>query len=334
MSPRRFFLLALVLALALTGCELAGGDGVETTTQTETVVPIPEGPDVTIDGDAAEQGSPDIHEGAKDETPAGVTPDEAEQVLEPVAGIGPPKAVGGAQLLSCPKKLVRNHSSRGTAKVATVFYHYTVSAPGTLRAIWNLFNTASFEASSHILLEPSGECEQIVEYGRKAWTQGAFNPIAVSVEIVCCRSDPPRSWWLAQPIIKKGLLAAWTVDRLKQFGLPPRRVDLEGCNAKAGYTDHNAAECGNDHTDVGRGFPWDVVGRQISALFNSGSLTKLVWQARSGGNVLFQQQAVSVGGVGGYDRLLAILRGRGEAKVRAAEKANGDVRIVLVQILA
>jgi hypothetical protein len=46
-------------------------------------------------------------------------------------------------------------------------------------------------------------------------------------------------------------------------GIPIRRVDPIGCNFIPGYTDHNALECGNDHTDVLPNFPWDVLGKQL-----------------------------------------------------------------------
>ena len=151
--------------------------------------------------------------------------------------LGPPLPVGGAQLLSCTSNPVRNFSTRAAGSVVSMpTLHYTVSTPGTLDAIRGLFDDPNFAASSHTLLEPSGRCVQIVPFSKKAWTQGAFNSVADSVEIICCRTDPSRAWWLAQPIIAKSLLASWIVDRLRARGLPPKLVDPIGCEPLAGWT--------------------------------------------------------------------------------------------------
>lgn len=209
---------------------------------------------------------PDVHEDARDETPAGIEPGEAAEIVNgETSGVGEPRPVGGAENLDCRRNLVRNRSSRGGAKVKLVVLHYTVSRPGTLDVIRRLFDTPSFAASSHIGLEPSGRCELWVPYPEKAWTEGAFNPVGESVEIMAMGTEP-RSWWLAQPIISKGLLASWVRDRLRANGLPLRRVDPVGCAVQqAGWTDHDALECGNSHHDVQPAFPYDVLQRQIVA---------------------------------------------------------------------
>lgn len=320
----------------------------ESTTVTKTVVEVPvPGPTINpvIDPDQVvtpaqeaeqanpEQAGPAIHEDAKDETPPGVTPAEVATIDNSrPPGLGAPQPTGGAELLSCREHFVRNYSDRAAgSRVSQVVLHYTVSDPGSLDAIRNLFDTPSFAASSHLLLEPSGRCELIVPYAKKAWTEGAFNSVSDSVEIVCCRSDPSRSWWLAQPILKSGLLASWVVDRLRANGLPPKLVDPSGCTPRAGYTDHNRLECGNSHVDVGANFPWDVFGRQVRTLYNAGT-TKLVWQLRSGGAVIRQAKAKRVHGATGYTRLVRWMRGDGARKVRAAERQNGKVRLAKVTV--
>jgi hypothetical protein len=68
---------------------------------------------------------------------------------------------------------------------------------------------------------------------------------------------------LARPVARdadlpRGVLADLMRDAMRH-GIPLRRVDPVGCNFIPGWTDHNALECGNNHTDVLPNFPWDVL---------------------------------------------------------------------------
>lgn len=269
-------IISAVLTLLVGGIVVTIDDGDPSTPPRHIEIKVPGSGPVQVDRgaqqepdeqrEAATGETPDVHEDARDETPAGVTAQDVETITEGhTAGLGEPRPTGGAENLSCRQNLVRNRSSRGGARTKIVVLHYTVSKPGTLDVIWRLFNTPSFAASSHIGLEGSGRCEQWVPYSWKAWTQGSFNPVSESVEIIATGSEP-RSWWLAQPIFAKGLLASWVRDRLRANGLPLRRVDPVGCAVQsAGWTDHNALECGNSHHDVLPNFPYDVLQRQIVA---------------------------------------------------------------------
>lgn len=230
-----------------------------------------------------ENVGPDIHEDMLDETPPGITEDEA---LE--AHITPPNPLpadeeyepqpqGGANDFTCRQNYVRNYSPRSTGVRTSMFVlHFTVSSPGSLRAIWNLFNTASFGASSHYLLELNGQCEQIVPFGSKAWTQGAFNSSAESVEIVT--NNLTTNEWLAAPILRDATLAKMVVSRLKANGLPARLVDPAGCTPQAGVTDHNRLECGNSHWDVGPGFPWGKLMEDVRQIYAHGVLCNAACQ--------------------------------------------------------
>jgi hypothetical protein len=320
-------LLALaMLVLFAAGCEFTIETEAPPPPETVTAAPVPGTPDPVIDPDQEQTDANrpegvDMHEDAKDETPPGVTPVEAEQARETPPGVGLPQPLGGAELLSCPFQGVRNFSSRGGARVSMVVIHYTVSSPGSLDVIQNLFDTSSFAASSHIGLEGNGRCEQWVRYSDKAWTEGAFNPVGVSVEIIA-RGTESREWWLSQSIIKNGLLASWIVDRLRANGLPPKLVDPVGCTPKAGWTDHNFLECGNTHTDVQPNFPYRKVQDQVVALFNAGQ-TRVVWRVMSSGEALVQRAR--------YSRIVVWLSNHPDI-VRAEEKANGAVNLRKVTV--
>lgn len=325
----RYYILIFALCLALAGCEFGSNED-SPATETVVEVPIPGPDDPTIDPDQQQTSSErpegiDAHEDAKDETPPGVTPEELKKAKSTPPGVGKPKPVGGAQLLSCRDHFVRNFSDRApNTKVSMFVLHYTVSSTASFDAIWNLFNTPSFGASSHYLLGVTGRCERLVPNTKKAWTQGAFNSVSESVEIVCCTSNPSRSWWLDQPIIKNNLLASLIVDRLRARGLPPNLVNPGACTPIAGFTDHNRLECGNTHIDVGSNFPFDVISTQVKKIYNAGS-TISVWKALSGGKVLAQKRT--------YLRIVSWERNH-PGIVRTAEAKNGSVVLKRVAIPA
>ena len=216
---------------------------------------------------------PTVHEDLRDETPPGVDRADVREINQSdPQGLGTPLPVGGAQNYACPRHLVRNFSDRAPgSRVSQFVLHYTVSRPGSLDVIRGLFDRPSFGASSHLGLEPNGRCEQWVNWDKKAWTQGAFNSVSESVEIICCNTVQSRAWWMAQPIIKNEILASIVADRLRARGIQARFVDPVGCDMRrAGWTDHEHLECGNSHHDVQPNFPYDVFQRQVVKHYNSG----------------------------------------------------------------
>jgi hypothetical protein len=201
-----------------------------------------------------------------DETPPGISRDESLDAQVTPPNVGEPLPAVGAQRYSCPANLVRNRSARAPGTRVSMFVlHIAVVRPGALAAVRRLFDSPAFGASSTLGIELDGECEQWVPYSQKPWTQGAFNSVSESVEIMTNLIS--RSEWLRAPIIRDGTLAAIVADRLRARGLPPRLVDPVGCTPVAGFTDHDRLECGNSHVDVGTGFPFDVFERQVRAAY-------------------------------------------------------------------
>lgn len=259
-------------------------------------------------------GSPDIHEDARDETPAGVSRVKAREGQRDTDAQGKraPQPVGGAQNYRCRQQFVRNRSARSQPVLIFVL-HYTVSAPGSLDAIQRLFNSPSFGASSHLGLELSGHCEQWVPFSQKAWTQGNFNGRAESVEIIA-RGTESRAVWLRSPIIRKGILASIVRDRLRARGLPLRLVDPAGCDVqRSGFTDHNRLECGNTHHDVAPNFPMDVFRRQVA---RGVGLTCTQKVQRALNRKLRPSPRLDVDGIRGLKTAAAVRRFQRQAKVR------------------
>lgn len=285
--PTGAWLLAVVLVAAIAGVTISvtdDGHGGRTVvvTKTHTVeappqVVVPDANTQLSPAEAKEDAKPtkagdlDLHEDAKDETPPGVSAEELKEGREATDALADktlvaPELPAGAQNYKCTYHPVVNHSSL-THKIIGVAMHFTVSDPGSLPGIFNLFNTRSFGASSTYGYELfSNVCWQFVSLGQKAWAQLSANSYYWSIELVS--RDRSRASWLATPAFKTGKLAALVADLLKRAGAPPRLVDPKGCVFEAGLTDHSRLECGNTHWDVGENFPWDVFMAQVRAHYN------------------------------------------------------------------
>lgn len=217
------------------------------------------------------QEGPDIHEDAKDETPGGKVYPNPQDI--PTVGVGEPKPLGGAQAYSCPNRYVVNHSKR-VGTIRGFVLHYTVSDPfRSFNAIWGLFNTRAFAASSDFLWEPkTSRCARLVPPGEKAWTQGNMNNSFESVEITA-RGTESKSFWM-ETVVKPGKLAHLVADRLKANGLQPRFMDPIGCGVQfSGWTDHAHLECGNTHHDVLPTFPYAEFAAQVKRAYYGAAAT-------------------------------------------------------------
>lgn len=212
-------------------------------------------------------GNIDLHEDTRDETPPGVARDELARGARETARLTAkeglqPERPAGAQNYTCVSRPVVNQSALSGPQKG-VALHFTVSDPGSLFAIRNLFNTPSFGASSNYGWDwaaPRGEyCHVWVREGRKAWAQGAANSAYVSIEIHT--RDRSRASWLSA--LNDGKLAALVRDIAKRRGAPLRLVDPVGCVFPPGITDHERLECGNTHWDVGTRFPWPEFMAQV-----------------------------------------------------------------------
>lgn len=283
----RLAIAAVVVVAVVVGGLLAFTGGDDQGVAAPITVTLPSGP-VTVPVDADNQLDPgeqreardaglDLHEDARDETPPGVSLAEVKAgklrtALLARKELVAPQPPAGAQAYSCRRRPVVNQSALSGRRVG-VALHFTVSDPGSLNAIFGLFNRGSFGASSNYGFELLNlRCEQWVPTGRKAWAQGAANSAYVSIEIIS--KDRSRASWLATPAFKRGTLAALVRDLMKQIGAPLRKVDPKGCVWTPGIVDHDSLECRNTHWDVGKHFPWDVFMSQVRRGTSPSPLTK------------------------------------------------------------
>lgn len=153
----------------------------------------------------------------------------------------------------------------------------------------------------------------------------------VQIELVgtCVVGASGHDVWLPDPPVLK-VLADLYRQLWDSCGIPLQRAgdgtrSVARWDGKAGWFGHDEVP-ENDHTD-----PRSL---RYQAIFDLAAPKAIsVWQVRSGGKTLRQQQAIA-GPPGGYTRLINWMNGAGEAKVRAAEKTNGSVSIRKIRVPA
>jgi hypothetical protein len=203
----------------------------------------------------------------KDETPPGIDQSKHAQIQDRSKQIADdqlvtPRKPAGAQTWSCKQDFGGHLWSQRRVKPTEWVVHYT-AGPGTAASTVAYFKRTR-AASSTFVVEPDGTCIQMMPVLTAApWTQLAANQTSISVEIVTTGYNISRAQWLAMPIFSQGILAAMMRDNMRLAGIPLRHVDPIGCSFIVGWTDHNALECGNNHTDVLANFPYDVLQRQL-----------------------------------------------------------------------
>lgn len=107
-----------------------------------------------------------------------------------------------------------NHSSRHGSPIELVVLHET--AGSYAGAVSWLCNPAADASAHFVLREDGGEATQIVRMADKAWTQGAFNPRCLSIELATIR---PQGFATARQLAVAARIAGWL---LLQHRLPPR----------------------------------------------------------------------------------------------------------------
>lgn len=151
----------------------------------------------------------------------------------------------------------------------------------------------------------------------------------VQVELIGTSVNGPDGfgpWTPPEPVL--AVLADLFRQCFDACGIPLQRGgngsrDVALWDGKAGWFGHGEVP-ENDHTDP-RGIDWHAIFDRAAPK------RKEVWQVRSGGQTLRQEQVVE-GPPSGYEKLLAWMQGKGQNAVRKAEQANGQVTIRKVEI--
>ena len=153
-----------------------------------------------------------------------------------------------------------NFSSRLGSSVRMAVLH-TAEGALNFQALGHFFADSAVQASSHVGIDDTlGTIGEFVTRGNKAWTQAAFNPVAVSAEL-CGFASWTREQWLGDHEDMLRNAAMWVAEECNRFGIPI--VALTPTQAQGtgrGVCQHSdLGTAGGGHHDCGPGFPMDVV---------------------------------------------------------------------------
>lgn len=167
--------------------------------------------------------------------------------------------VKGLRLL--PRVVVKRSSpsqSARSAEIELIVLHSTEShnrkGASDLQAISDLFATASFEASSHVVVDADGLSARCVPDARKAWTVGALNSASLNVEQIGFAADGRIAWRKRAHQLRE--VARWIAVWSRRHGVPIRKARLSsgGQILRAGVTTHDYCSkhgAGTTHWDPG-----------------------------------------------------------------------------------
>lgn len=225
-------------------------------------------------------GLPDKH--MRDETPAlaeQLAPGQltaAQKEAARIRATQPPLPTAGATqgVPGCRTLFVQNQSSRNGVRPQQVWLHYTVShnVPGwaDVLAVVHLFDTRSFQASSHFVIDAEGNCAYIVPIENKSWTEAAANPFAVGIEVIDFGNEP--TYMGTAGYAKLGQVSLTISQRT---GIPIVQGIVRGCvPIKRGFVQHaDGGICSGGHHDIN---PFSLVQviRLIQANAHVGPLAK------------------------------------------------------------
>jgi hypothetical protein len=199
----------------------------------------------------------DGHEGARDETPPhapAAALNAAQQQQDALAATDQLPIVtpdAAPEQRGCRTELVQNFSTRRGVRPRAFALHYTVSPniPGwaDVNSVVHEFDTWAFQASSNYVIDGEGHCAYIVRESDKAWTQAAYNPLMMSVEVINSGHEPV---YAAPPgLAKIGLVLS---DALCRWEIPVQLGAVSGgVVTRPGILDHAALGImGGGHHDI------------------------------------------------------------------------------------
>lgn len=174
-----------------------------------------------------------------------------------------PKPAAGWQLEPERTVLSPNFSSRNGARPRLIVVHITVShnRPGLedIDGILALFGRQATQASSHIVNDRDGHDARCVRDQDKAWTQAAFNPVALSIEQIEFSATRTRQEWLSDSRKQLDNTASWVAKWSIDYKIPLTH------STSTGVCQHmELGAAGGGHSDCGPGYPLDYVLQKAS----------------------------------------------------------------------
>ncbi|HEX6715343.1 MAG TPA: peptidoglycan recognition family protein [Thermoleophilaceae bacterium] len=149
-------------------------------------------------------------------------------------------------------RIVRNQSSRNGIRPRIVVLHTTEShntaGVNDLIGLAGWFDNPAAQASSHIGNDAEGNDIRLVPDDAKAWTQAAFNSVALSIEQV---GQASQSTW---PVAQLDNTARWVAYWSKKYSIPLIHSTTHGvCQHR------DLGSAGGGHHDCGSDYPFAKV---------------------------------------------------------------------------
>jgi hypothetical protein len=116
-----------------------------------------------------------------------------------------------------------------------------------LVGLGNFFNVLSTQASSSVANDEDGQSARFVRDSRKAWTQGAFNSVAVSIEQIGFASDVWTSTKKEPQLLET---ARWLAYWSRHHGIP-----LVHSTSRGVCQHRDLGLAGGGHVDVSASYP-------------------------------------------------------------------------------
>ncbi len=153
-----------------------------------------------------------------------------------------------------------NQSSRNGVKPTIIVLHSTESPniPGSDSDLVNVTDylcRPDVRASSHVIVDGDGHSARLVADISKAWTQAAYNSVALSIEQIGRAGS--ESW--TRDEIREA--ARWIARWSKLHGIPIRLGAVSGGGvARSGVVTHKMlGQIGGGHVDPGDRYPFEAV---------------------------------------------------------------------------
>lgn len=158
-----------------------------------------------------------------------------------------------------------NHSARYGGRIR-LFVIHTQEGNGTAQSLANYLQNPASGVSYHYTIDDNA-CIAVVDTDRAAWAVLDANGYTINLCFAGSRASMSRDEWIRR--YSKAIdFTGWLIVRdAKKYGFNPYVIGHADIRAgKQGTTDHYGITKGlgiGNHTDVGGGFPWDLLRAAI-----------------------------------------------------------------------
>lgn len=130
------------------------------------------------------------------------------------------------------RPIARNFTNRKRDRTRGIVLHVAVSNSASL---YNFFNTAGVNASSHLYTDYNGNSEQYVDANKIAWTSGEGNATTIGVETAGMGTGE----WTPEQVKELARLCRWAAFH---YDFPLRKAASSRSNARGVFTHRHGVD--------------------------------------------------------------------------------------------